>query len=218
MHRERLKANGIFLDLDGTIVDSKGAYIEAAKIAFESLEQKLPSENVALEIPRRLEKGQTINDLVNLDTKKFLRAYFHAYYLVTPRKTKLFPKVLGTLQFLSQKAKLALITMRYVSKQEIRKELGYFGVSEYFTYIVTALDTVKPKPSPQALIECVKALDLNICECIIAGDSINDVRAGKAAGAKTVAVLSGIFSCNELAREAPDLILPDLTKLPNYLE
>jgi len=32
-----------------------------------------------------------------------------------------------------------------------------------------------------------------MCECIIAGDSVNDVRAGKAAGARTVAVLSGLL-------------------------
>jgi len=39
------------------------------------------------------------------------------------------------------------------------------------------------------------------------GDSVCDIRAGKAAGAKTAAVLSGLFSCAELAREHPDLIL-----------
>ena len=57
MNQERMKAKGIFLDLDGTLVDSKEAYIEAAKIAFASLGKELPDENVALEIPRRLRKA-----------------------------------------------------------------------------------------------------------------------------------------------------------------
>ncbi len=30
---------------------------------------------------------------------------------------------------------------------------------------------------------------------------VNDVRAGKAAGARTVAVLSGLFQCEELVKE-----------------
>ena len=166
--------------------------------------------------PEDLEKRQSINGIINLDVKQFLNAYLQGFYLVAPQKTRLFPNVSSTLKTLSQKAKLALITMRYVPKQDIRKELEYFGISEYFTHVVTALD-VKPKPSPQALIECVKALDVDICDCIIAGDSVNDVRAGKAAGAKTVAVLSGIFSCEELAMESPDLILADVTELPNYV-
>jgi beta-phosphoglucomutase-like phosphatase (HAD superfamily) len=37
---EKLKAKGIFLDLDGTIVDSTEAYIEAARIAFQAVGQK----------------------------------------------------------------------------------------------------------------------------------------------------------------------------------
>ena len=91
--------------------------------------------------------------------------------------------------------------MRHAPKQAIIKELEYYGISQYFTHVITALDTAKPKPSPEALIKCVQALDVNICDCIIAGDSVSDVRAGKAAGAKTVAVLSGLFQCEELVKE-----------------
>ena len=101
--------------------------------------------------------------------------------------------------------------MRHCPNQVIQKELDYFGIAKYFTHIVTAMDTSKPKPSPEALIQCVKALDLEMCDCIIVGDSVNDVRAGKAAGARTVAVLSGLFQREELTKECPDLILPDVT-------
>jgi phosphoglycolate phosphatase-like HAD superfamily hydrolase len=61
-------------------------------------------------------------------------------------------------------------------------------------------------------------MDLRICDCVMVGDSISDIRAGKNAGAKTVAVLSGLFSREELAREQPDLILSDATALPNLIQ
>ena len=57
-----------------------------------------------------------------------------------------------------------------------------------------------------------------MCDCIIAGDSVNDLRAGKAAGAKTVGLLSGLYTKEELERENPDLVLPDVTALPEYIE
>ncbi|MCJ7793998.1 HAD family hydrolase [Candidatus Bathyarchaeota archaeon] len=218
MNENGFKVKGILLDLDGTIVDSKEAYIEAARIAFQSVGQKPPERKTALEIPRRLEQGLTISDIMNGDTKKFLVVYLKTYYSITQEKTKLLPNVSETLEILSEKAKLALITMRQVSKQVIIKELDCFGISKYFTHVVTALDTSKPKPSPEALIKCVKALDVEICDCIIAGDSVNDVRAGKAAGARTVAVLSGLFRCEELVKERPDLILHDVTALPGFIE
>jgi phosphoglycolate phosphatase len=218
MNPKRWKVKGIFLDLDGTLVDSTEAYIEAARIAFHAIDKKPPQTNILLEIPRRIEQHLTIDDITCGDTKKFMQVYLRAYYSVTEAKTKLIPNVSETLQALSERAKLALVTMRHCPNQVIQKELDYFGIAKYFTHIVTARDTIKPKPSPEALIRCVEALDVEMCECIIAGDSVNDIKAGKAAGTRTVAVLSGLFQRDELVRECPDLILPDINVLPNFIK
>jgi phosphoglycolate phosphatase len=216
MNVTKFKAKAIFFDLDGTIVDSREAYYEAARTAFQAMGQEPPE--TALEIPRRLEQKQPINDIIKGDTRRFLDVYLKAYYSVTEVKTRLLPNVSTMLELLSVHAKLALITMRAVPKESIIKELDRFGVAKCFNYVVTALDTRKPKPSPEALMQCVKALDVQICDCVIVGDSINDVKAGKAAGAITVAVLSGLFSREEVAEEHPDLIIKDATALPNFVE
>ncbi len=218
MSEVKLKAKGIFFDLDGTIVDSRDAYVEAARTAFQVMGQEPPEVKAALEIPRRLEQNQPINDIVKADISKFLAVYLRTYYSISAEKTKPISGIATTLENLSTKAKLALITMRNVPKKAIKAELEHFGLAKYFTHVVTARDTHKPKPSPEALIKAVKAIDVQICDCIIVGDSVNDVRAGKAAGAKTIGVLSGLFSRQELASENPDLILKSATKLPEYME
>jgi len=218
VREKKLKAKGILFDLDGTIVDSRDAYVEAARTAFKALGQAPPENLMALEIPRRLEQNLPIDDIVKSDVRKFLNFYLECYYKVTKTKTKPVPNVQGTLEILSRKAKLALITMRFVPKTAVLEDLTELGLAQYFPHIITALDTHKPKPSPEALIKTVKALDVNICSCVIVGDSIIDVRAGKAAGALTVAVLSGLFSRKALAREQPDLILNDVTELPLFLD
>jgi phosphoglycolate phosphatase len=218
MNSHTLKAKGILIDLDGTIVDSTAAYVEAAKLAFQTVGQPYPSVKTVLEIPRRLEQGLSIKDIIRCEPKLFLPVYLNAYYSVTQDKTKLLPDVATTLETLAKKTRLALVTMRRVSNQEIRKELEKFGISQHFVSVVTALDTSKPKPSPQALIKCTEAMGVKISDCIMAGDSVNDVRAGKAAGAGTVAFLSGLFLREELERENPDLILPDVNSLPSLIE
>ena len=215
---KKFKVNGIFLDLDGTIVDSREAYYEAARIAFQKMGQKLPEKETLLELPRMLERKQSINDVIEVDVQKFLPVYLDAYYAISAEKTMPFPNVSVTLKALSSKAKLALVTMRAFPKENILKELEDFGIAKYFTYVVTALDTDKPKPSPEALMKCMEVLDVQMRDCVIVGDSISDVRAGKAAGSKTVAVLSGIFSHEELAEEKPDLIIDDITALPSFIE
>jgi phosphoglycolate phosphatase len=214
-----LKVEGILLDLDGTIVDSKEAYLEAARIALKAIGQRMINTEIVTEIPKRLELNLPINDLLKgSDAHEFLDVYLRTYYQVTPVKVKPLPKISETLKKLSKRAKLALVTMRYVPKEKVCEELEKFGLAEYFQCVITALDTDDPKPSPEALIKCAKQLDIQIRRCVVVGDSVADIRAGKNAGAKTVGVLSGIFSRNELEAEKPDLILESVNQLPDFLE
>jgi len=111
-----------------------------------------------------------------------------------------------------------LITMRHVPNEVLQKELDGYGIAKFFTHVVTALDTDKPKPDPEALVRCIEALDVEMFDCVIVGDSINDLRAGKAAGAKTVALLSGLYNREELEREKPDLVLADVCALLDFVE
>jgi pyrophosphatase PpaX len=188
--------------MDGTIVDSREAYWEAGATAFEKMGEKITDDKIVTEIPKRLEQNLPIKELLNgIDMQKFLAVYLKTYYQATVMKAKPFPKIAETLDKLSKKAKLALITMRYVPRETITCELEKFGLSRYFRTIVTALDTNEPKPSPEALIKCAMQMNVEMCDCAIVGDSVADIRAGKNAGIKTVAVLSGIFSRKELERE-----------------
>jgi len=215
----KLKVKGLLLDLDGTLVDSREAYWEAAKKAFTAVGEKNFDVKAVTEIPRRLEQNLPINDIVKaVDAQKFLDIYLKAYYGVTAEKTKPMPNVQDTINKLAKKAKLALITMRYVPKEKIKEELERFGLAKYFQHVMTALDVHSPKPSPEALIKCVEKLCVQTRDCAVVGDSVADVRAGKNAGAKTVAVLSGLFSQEELVKEKPDLIIESLSQLPYLLE
>ncbi|MEM2994811.1 MAG: HAD family hydrolase [Candidatus Bathyarchaeia archaeon] len=219
MMKLKLRVEGVLLDLDGTLVDSRGAYREAVETAFKALGWKTVPASVVLEIPRRLELNLPINDLVgNADGQRFLDLYLNAYYGATATKTRLMPKIEDTLKRLSEKAVLALVTMRHVPKEKVMAELENFGIAKFFRHVTTGLDTSDPKPSPDALIRCAEKLGVQACECLVVGDSVADVRAGKAAGAKTAAVLSGIFSRMELESEKPDLILKSVNRLPDFIE
>ena len=218
MNRTNPGVRGILLDLDGTIVDSRGAYVDAARTACQAFGLKIPNLKAALEIPRRLEQQQSLDIITGTGAAGFLEVYLKRFYAITTEKTKPFPNIEKTLRDLSRKARLALITMRFVPKSTVVAELRHFGLAEYFAYVVTALDTPNPKPSPEALVKAVRLLHVKSCDCMVVGDSIMDVRAGKAAGITTVGVLSGLFSREELACENPDLILNNVAKILRYVE
>jgi len=218
MQQVKFKAKGIFLDLDGTIIDSTAAYLEAAKIAFKAVNKPIPIDEVMLDLPKRLELSRPIEHITHGTTDEFLPVYLDAYHQISEREAKLLPNVQSTLSYLSSKFKLGLFTMRHMTSDMLYKELDSHGIAKYFTHIVTGLDTDKPKPSPEGLMLCINALNLDICDCIMAGDSVNDLRAGKAAGVRTIGFLSGLYTRQELEMEQPDLVLPGLSWLPDYLE
>jgi HAD superfamily hydrolase (TIGR01509 family) len=181
--------------------------------------KKITNVSIVTEIPRRLEQNLPLQGLPKgVSIERFLEEYLNAYYHATSSKTQPLPKVSETLTRLSEKAKLALITMRYVPKKMVIDEMERFGLAKYFQTVLTAMDTHEPKPSPEALIKCAIQLNVEMCKCAIVGDSVADIRAGKKAGTKTVAVLSGIFSRKELEREKPDLILENVNQLTNFVK
>ncbi len=217
MSENKLSVKGILFDLDGTILDTREAYLEAAKIAFKVTGQALPETAQLLEIPKRLEQKKPITDIVKAVRKEFLDVYLKTFYTIASSNTKPVPRVKDTLEVLSKKAKLAVITMRLMPKDLILTELQQFGLAKYFSYVVTALDTYKPKPSPEALIKAVRAMGVQMCDCVIVGDSVVDVQAGKSAGAKTVAVLTGLYSRAELSEADPNFIIADVSELPKFI-
>lgn len=214
----KLDIKGFFFDLDGTILDTKEAYIESAREAFKATGQLIPESSLALEIPKRLEQKLPFDDIVKVDRKAFLDVFLNTFYAISQIKSKPITGAIKTLEMLSKKSKLSVITMRYAPKEVINAELEHFGLSKYFTHIVTALDTHKPKPSPEALIKAVSVMGVQMRDCMIVGDSVIDIKAGEAAGAKTAAVLSGLYSHEELLKENPNYILNDLTELPEFIQ
>jgi HAD superfamily hydrolase (TIGR01509 family) len=219
MKNTKLHVKGIILDLDGTLVDSRQAYLEAARTAFSAVGQQTVNIKTAIEIPKRFEQGIPLDDLLpEIDVNKFRRIYLKSFYQAVAVMAKPLPDTANSLKKLSEKAKLALTTKRKVPNRVVIQQLKEFGLERYFQTVVTACDKFSPKPSPDALIECSRKLGLKTSECAVVGDSIVDIEAGRRAGAKTVAVVSGIFSRDELKKEKPDLILTSVRELPDFLE
>ena len=219
MKNTKLHVKGIILDLDGTLVDSRQAYLEATRTAFSAVGQRTVSIKTAMEIPRRFEQGIPLDDLLpGVDVKNFRRIYLKSFYKAVAVMAKPLPNIADSLKKLSEKAKLALTTKREVPNKVVIEQLKKIGLERYFQAVITACDKFSPKPSPDALIECSRKLGVKTNECAVVGDSIVDIEAGRRAGAKTVAVLSGIFSRDELKKQKPDLILTSVRELPDFLE
>jgi len=220
---KKIATKGLLIDLDGTLINPQKALLEAATAAYIAIGATKFDARIGIEIARRMEQNLPMHDLFSPEyenpmvIKKFLSTYIDAYYISTLTKATPFPNVHETLQILSQTYPLALVTLRSIPKKQITKELAQLQLLKYFKAVVTTMDVKKPKPYPDAVIKGAEQLGTSARHCAMVGDSIVDVQAGKAANAKTIAVLSGLYTKEELEKENPDLIIKNINLLPKFL-
>ncbi len=97
-----------------------------------------------------------------------------------------------------------------------RKHLEGAEILEKFDYIVGYDSGHGAKPEPGMCAAFATTLDLDPAACVMIGDSLHDLVAGRGAGMATVAVLTGLADADELGPHA-DVVLPDISALPGWL-
>lgn len=127
---------------------------------------------------------------------------------------KIIPGVKEMLAALEGRFPMAVVSAR--DAQSTMRFLEAFELSPFFEAVVTSQTCRHTKPFPDPVTYAAEQLDLPVDACLMIGDTVVDVRSGKAAGAQTLAVLCGFGTQRELRRAGADLILsstPDLLQI-----
>ncbi|MEQ6248538.1 HAD family hydrolase [Sulfitobacter sp. HNIBRBA3233] len=103
------------------------------------------------------------------------------------------------------------------SEAPARAHLAEAGVTALFDFIVGYDSGHGGKPAPGQLLAFAARMDLDPASVVMVGDSTHDLRAGRAAGMRTVAVLTGAATADVL-RPLADLVLDDIGQIPAWLD
>ncbi|MCW4004678.1 MAG: HAD family phosphatase [Candidatus Bathyarchaeota archaeon] len=114
-------------------------------------------------------------------------------------------ELLGALQ---GKVKMGLASMN--NRSVIMHMLKTNGISDCFNVVLTAESISHSKPDPEIFLKTASQLKSKPERCVILEDSIFGVKAAKSANMACVAVTTGVYSKEELAKEKPDLIVETL--------
>ena len=131
--------------------------------------------------------------------------------------TKILPGVLDSLEFFKEKnvglacstGNIGTIAQRILQQAKLD---SYFPVVS-----CSSLDVQDKAPIVyQALLGLKeRGYTAPAAETLVIGDSPSDTKAAKQLGCIAIAVATGHYSSQELAREEPDYLLPNLTTLPS---
>lgn len=98
-----------------------------------------------------------------------------------------------------------------------RAHLAAHDITEFFDFVAGYDSGYGPKPGPGMCAAFAARFGLDPARVAMVGDSRHDLEAGRAAGMRAVAVLTGIAGAEELAPHA-DAVLADIGALPQWLD
>jgi phosphoglycolate phosphatase len=98
-----------------------------------------------------------------------------------------------------------------------RQHLAAHGITDCFDFIAGYDSGHGAKPGPGMCLAFASACGIDPVRVAMVGDSRHDLEAGRAAGMRTIAVLTGIAQSGDLAPLA-DIVLPDIGAIPAWLD
>lgn len=147
-----------------------------------------------------------------------LLGHFLAYYEAHPIDyTSILPHAQSTLAALVASGfRLAICT----NKPRVTTDavVDALDLGRFFTAVVAGDDLPTKKPHPGQLDALAAVLRLVPAELVMVGDGPQDVMAGHAAGARTVAVRNGFLPWSRVAPTNPDVVIDDLSALPRLVK
>jgi len=218
---QKLKVNAVLFDLDGTLIDSAPIYYQIIGIVFERLAVPPVSRETLQEA---MDDGEFDWDYVLPTPMKPRKEELIAEARViiddiAPRmfrkQIKLIPGAADVCEKIAAcSLKIGLVTSTprdYISVKlaPLRKA----GIENLLQVIVTADDVVNKKPHAEPLIKGSQKLGIAVDKCVYVGDTRVDIRAGNAAGMKSVGVLTGFDDYEALKKENPDAIIDSIVQL-----
>ncbi|MBP3967259.1 HAD family hydrolase [Paenibacillus lignilyticus] len=193
----------IVFDFDGTLVDTESCAYDAFCRIYEEHGHVLQLESWALCVGTIGGPYDPYNDLQELTGKALdkaaLKERFEVLHDEALREVKL---RFGVLALLEEAKQLGLRIGLASSSDRgwIDRHLKEQGIADYFEAIYTRDDVELVKPDPALYRLAVEALGVQPFEAVAVEDSLNGLKAAKAAGLRAIAVPNPITSHMDLSQ------------------
>lgn len=210
------KVQALIFDLDGTLIDSMADIVISVEKMCAKLGTTAPEKQ---QIANLVGKGSKhlvakVCKLLDMEeqTAQAEQIFINQYLENGSQFSVLLPMAK---QFLATSAKYNIPTVLATNKprQVTVPLLAKLGIDRYFSAVYAGDDFAKPKPNPAMLLAAVANLKLSAEQCLMIGDSNNDIKAANSANIKVIAIEGGYNHGKALATTKASAIVSDLAQL-----
>ncbi len=174
-----MKYTHIAFDIDGTLTNSEFAVIQSLRDTLTSLNGFSPPAQ-ALSFALGIPGEETLKRLQISDIPTVLALWIKNLHKYMDTIT-LFPGIETLLAALKKRG----IVMGVVTSQtpeEYEEDFARCPIAPYFSILVRAGETPRPKPSPDPLLHFLKLADCRPADVLYVGDREGDLRCARDAG------------------------------------
>lgn len=218
-------ARALLFDLDGTLVDSVpdlAAAIDAMLVdrgyapAGEQRVRHWVGNGAVKLVQRALTHARQGDDPIQSnepqDWQSAHQCFLKHYGRLSPDFSCLYPGVHEAITVWHQQG-VAMAVVTNKPKQFVPEILQHFALDIFFPVIVGGDCLPQRKPSPEPLYFACEQLSVSASECIMIGDSKNDVGAARAADMPVACVSYGYNHGEPIEQSGPDIVVDSLVEL-----
>lgn len=208
----------VVFDLDGTLIQAKGLIGNCInqtleKFGYSKIEKEKFRGLIGIPLAGIFKIGG-VNNKKDIDD---MIKYYHKLYLSKFKdKTVVNEGIAELLKKLKANGiKICVVTLK--NGDVARKVIKEMGLDFLVDIVIGDGDSKESKPSPEQITYVCKKLGIENKNAIVVGDTKIDIIAGKRAGCRTIGVLWGFGSKNELKNAGADFLIFDVNELENFL-
>src|SRR5690242_3995620 len=218
----------LLFDIDGTLIHSGGAGVYALRRVLQERFQ-IDDDLGDIEIAGRTDSGIVLSILkkhgipaTNDNIAGFLDSYLHFLSLELPQRAgTVLPGVLELLNKLKDRPHVVLALLTGNISRGAQLKLEHYGVWHFFEFGAFAddhHDRNKLGPFARARAKEKHGREFEASEIDVIGDTPRDIECGKKLGGRTIAVATGKWGRDELAKHHPDFLIDDLSNVETIID
>jgi len=215
--------DGFIFDLDGVLIDSNQAHIDAWSKALRAHGYKVGTDRIAVEIGKGGDQlvsgllGERAEEEAGEQLRKAEKEEFIS--LALSRGLAAHPGGEALIAALKQRGlKVALATSSGEEQLEVAEKASGVAWRALMDEVVTAKDVEQTKPAPDLVSTAVRKLGLAPGQCAMVGDSAWDARSAMSAGVVLLGVTSGGRDVATLRREGARRVVADVAEAERMLD
>ncbi len=219
------KPDMVLIDVDGTLVDSvpdlafciDEMMVRSGREACGETQVRNWVGNGVERLVRRALVGQLDGEPDEAEFDKAYPVFLELYAENTSKRSVLYPGVREGLDYLRANG-YALGCVTNKAEQFTLPLLRDLGIYDDFAIVVSGDSLAHKKPHPEPLLHAAEFFGVRPENALMIGDSVNDVKAARAAHFMIACVPYGYNHGEDIRVAEPDLVIDNLAALRTELE